>query len=129
WKEALFGIAVHALGALAETANGAIAEQPELKAIASELIAETVEIAALEGVHLTTRDQSAVWQALDAARPKIGPVLRDLRAGRKTELDFMNGAVAETARRHGKKVPVNESLLHLLSFHERAGRFRAKGSA
>ena len=38
----------------------------------------------------------------------------DLKAGRATEIDFLNGEVVKLARRLGRKAPVNEAIVSLV---------------
>jgi 2-dehydropantoate 2-reductase len=124
WKKSLATIATDLLCALAHAKNGALLDEPELRAAASELIGETAGIAELEGVRLTSHDRAAVFQSLDTTRGCVNATLQDLRAGRKPELEFTNGAVVAAARKHGRKAPLNETLLALVAHLERMGRFR-----
>lgn len=47
----------------------------------------------------------------DAQRPSMG---QDMVKRRKTEIDFLNGLVVETARRHGIPVPANEGIVRAI---------------
>lgn len=46
----------------------------------------------------------------------------DLAAGRRTEIDFLNGTVAEHGRRHGVPCPANETVVELVKQAEAGGR-------
>ena len=48
-------------------------------------------------------------------------MLQDIRAGRRTEIDAITGAVVALAARHGVAAPVNESLLTLVRALEARG--------
>lgn len=48
----------------------------------------------------------------------------DLKAGRLTEIDWLNGEVVKLAARHGRRAPVNERLVELIHRAEQ-GRRRA----
>jgi 2-dehydropantoate 2-reductase len=41
-------------------------------------------------------------------------MLQDLRAGRRTEIDALSGAVADLASRHEVKAPINSALATLI---------------
>jgi 2-dehydropantoate 2-reductase len=129
WKTALRGIASEALCALAHARNGALLDTPELESIASDLLNETAEIAALEGVHLTARDRAAAFQALDGSRAAAPAACADLRAGRHPELELFNGAVIRAARKHGRRALLNEAVLNLLEYLEKTGHFRGQPGA
>jgi 2-dehydropantoate 2-reductase len=126
WRRGLVAIATYALAALVEERNGALLDTPELRAIAGDLVDEAEAVAELDGVKLTSHDRAAVFQALDAGRSAVCEALRDLRAGRAPDLALANGAVVETARRHGRKAPLNSALLNLVVHLERAGHWRRR---
>lgn len=46
----------------------------------------------------------------------------DFAAGRRTEIDFLNGTVAEHGRRHGVPCPANETMVDLVKQAEAGGR-------
>ncbi|GBE54268.1 MAG TPA: hypothetical protein ENH28_02615 [Euryarchaeota archaeon] len=45
-------------------------------------------------------------------------MLQDIEKGRKTEIDFLNGAIARLGKKHGIDVPYNNSLVALIKFLE-----------
>jgi 2-dehydropantoate 2-reductase len=45
-------------------------------------------------------------------------MLQDLRAGRRTEIDALTGAVVRLAEAHGVATPVSRTLLALVRFRE-----------
>jgi len=51
-------------------------------------------------------------------------MLADLLAGRRTEVDALNGAVGKIGRRFGVQTPVNRFLCTLLHAREQAGQTR-----
>jgi 2-dehydropantoate 2-reductase len=78
------------------------------------IVEESVRIAAGEGVELDSNDLlDMVWKVARATKDNKSSMLQDLERGRKTEIDAINGALVEIARRHGVASPLNE-LLRLL---------------
>jgi Ketopantoate reductase len=45
-------------------------------------------------------------------------MLQDVRSGRPTEIDWINGEVVRRGARHGVPTPVNEALLQLVEVLE-----------
>ncbi|HKC25332.1 MAG TPA: 2-dehydropantoate 2-reductase [Thermoanaerobaculia bacterium] len=127
WRKGLVAIASHALSALTEAKNGALLDSAELRSVVAELVEEAAAAAKTEGVRLSAHDRAAVFQSLEASRGCVSEALLDLRAGRRPELDFSNGAVVEAARRHGEKAPVNEAVLALVEFLDKCGRWHKHG--
>ncbi len=42
----------------------------------------------------------------------------DLKSGKKTEIDALNGAIVKLAKKKGLKAPVNETITELIKFKE-----------
>ncbi|WP_210508737.1 ketopantoate reductase family protein [Naasia sp. SYSU D00057] len=55
--------------------------------------------------------------------PNPGSTLQSIRRGQRTEIDYLNGAVAAEAARLGRTAPVNAALTELVHEVESAGRF------
>lgn len=57
------------------------------------------------------------------ATPNPGSTLQSIRRGQPTEIDYLNGAVVDAARRVGMSAPVNAALVSLVHEVERTGEF------
>jgi 2-dehydropantoate 2-reductase len=55
--------------------------------------------------------------------PNPGSTLQSIRRGRRTEIDYLNGAVVDVARRDGGEAPVNAAIVALVHEVEASGRF------
>ncbi len=55
--------------------------------------------------------------------PNPGSTLQSLRRGQRTEIDHLNGAIVDTARRLGREAPVNAALTGMVHEVERGGGF------
>ncbi len=122
WQKALWNLSINGLCSIVDEPNGAIADSPELNKIARDIVAEAVEIAKLEGIHLTTERVEDVFKSLARTRTNINATLQDLRAGRHPELEFLNGAVAKIAEKHGRRAPLNEAVFNLVTYLEKTGK-------
>jgi 2-dehydropantoate 2-reductase len=74
-------------------------------------------VAATQGVALKEHFQQEIS---DFFRPShnLASMLQDLRRGRATEIDYLNGAVAALGARHGVNCPVNEALTAIVKTME-----------
>ena len=122
WQKALWNLSINGLCSIVDEPNGAVADSAELNQIARSVVLEAVEIARLEGIHLTTGHIEDVFKSLARTRANINATLQDLRAGRHPELEFLNGAVVKIAERHGAKAPLNEAIFNLVTYLEKAGK-------
>jgi 2-dehydropantoate 2-reductase len=69
-------------------------------------------------VHFDIDFLSTITEVFSAART-IASMRQDLMRGRPTEIDHMNGAVAELGRRNGVDCPVNAALTAIIKAMDR----------
>ena len=51
----------------------------------------------------------------------------DLQAGRRTEIDYINGAVVALATQHGLEAPINRKIIELIQAAENQNRRAYEG--
>jgi 2-dehydropantoate 2-reductase len=119
WEKLAINAGINPTTALARVPNGALSNGP-LAGIAREAARETARVAREQGVDLG--DEAAV-AALDgvveATAANTSSMLQDVAAGRRTEIDAINGAVLDRA---GRPVPVNRTLAGLVRAWEAGDR-------
>jgi 2-dehydropantoate 2-reductase len=85
----------------------------------TEAMAEVIDCAAEEGVHLTHEDIEHWYPILDSIPPEgKTSMCQDVEAKRKTEVEMFAGTLIELAEKHGLPVPVNRTLYRLLKAKE-----------
>jgi 2-dehydropantoate 2-reductase len=124
WQKLVVNAGINVFTALLNCPNGEIVDAPLYRQSIDELC---TEIAAL--LHADTGER-ATPQTL---RERIEAVARstarntssmraDVNAGRKTEIDFINGYLVRCGQRHGIATPVNQMLVQrvqaLLPFNQ-----------
>lgn len=115
-------------GAAAVSGLCAISSKMPLEARASEILDDLCEQAATEcrqAAESSGRTESIPASPWDSAlwRKVKPPMLRDVEAGRRTEIDCLSGWIVEKARAKGIAVPVHSSILTLVKEVE-SGRHR-----
>ncbi|MBX3471635.1 MAG: 2-dehydropantoate 2-reductase [Planctomycetes bacterium] len=121
WEKLQVNAAINALTGLLGCANGRLLEAPSARSLAGEAAAEVGAVARSLGV---TGDWSAAaardrWEAVArATADNASSTLQDLRRGRPTEVNAINGAVAAAAREAGVAAPINELLARLVAAAE-----------
>lgn len=124
WQKALWNIAVNGICTIADSRNGEILEHEELKEIAKGLLLESQRIALLDGVKLQDNDLAQVFKSLETTKNNFNATLQDLRAGKLSEMDYLNGAVVKCARVHDQKAPINETIVNLVKYLEKTSARR-----
>lgn len=123
WSKTLYNCALNPLGAITNVPYGALTD-PHAWAIVTAIVREAFLVAEAEGIALpweTPEEYLAYLSStqLPATAAHHSSMLQDLARGRKTEIDFMNGAVAALARKHGISAPHNDCIAELIRFRER----------
>jgi 2-dehydropantoate 2-reductase len=118
WHKLVINCVVNPITAILGCEVGGIAN-PELDPLKKLVIAECRAVAATQGVVLNENLQQEIQ---DFFRPShnIASMLQDLRRGRATEIDYLNGAVVALGARHNVVCPVNAALTAIVKAMEAA---------
>jgi 2-dehydropantoate 2-reductase len=125
WRKVLVNVAINALTAILRVRNGVLVEHESTMRVLEEAVREAVRAAATQGIGFT--EDEALAQAKEVARRTAGnrsSMLVDILAGRRTEIDYINGAVAAMA-----PAPVNRVLADLVRALEASAASRVDASA
>lgn len=111
WRRAEAAAAVSGLCAISGVTPREARGVEGLDALCIEAAAECRRVATSSGYGLPATGspwEDAVWRGM---KP---PMLRDIEAGRKTEIDYLSGHVVKRARVAGIAVPVHGAILSLV---------------
>jgi 2-dehydropantoate 2-reductase len=116
WRKVIFNAATNPLGGLTGLTHGRVCERPDLRALASRLVDEGKAVADAQGIELDADPEELIDYA---ARPEVAydhkaSMLQDVEARRQTEVDFLNGGIAEFGRRLNVPTPTHESIWALV---------------
>ena len=122
WGKTLYNCALNPLGAVMNVPYGSLAH-PAAWRIIEQIVTEAFAVVAAEGVQLPWKDAGEYLAFLrDVQLPATtrhhSSMLQDLSRGRRTEIDFINGAVVEKGRMHGIPTPCNTMMVSLIRFRE-----------
>ncbi|MEI5665892.1 ketopantoate reductase family protein [Bosea sp. CCNWLW174] len=116
WDKLLVNVATGALAAVTGLTYGQLYQLPEIEETAVAAVAEAMAVAQACGIRLATSDPRAPWRKASSGLPPEfkTSMLQSLENGRRTEIDFINGAVVREGRRMGVPTPVNATLVALV---------------
>jgi 2-dehydropantoate 2-reductase len=122
WRKVIFNAATNPLGGLTGLTHGRVCERPPLRRLASQLVAEGKAVASAQGITLDSDPEELIDYA---ARPEVAydhkaSMLQDIEAHRQTEVDYLNGGIAEFGRRLGVPTPAHETIWALVKGVEAA---------
>lgn len=120
WHKTVFNCVVNPITAILGCEVGGIAN-PELDPLKQLVIDECVAVAATQGITFAVDFLQEITEVFGPSR-NIVSMLQDLRRGHRTEIDYMNGAVAALGAEHAVPCPVNRALAELIKAMETPSR-------
>lgn len=124
WDKILYNSALNPLGAILECSYGDLAENPETRDIMNNIFKEIFIVAKANNIKLR-------WNSVDdyikhfytklipPTREHYPSMYYDIKTGKRTEIDALNGAILKLAKKVNISVPYNETIVKLLKFKEK----------
>lgn len=115
WSKLIVNVGINALGTLLNVRNGQLIKGKHSVALQRELVAEAMEVAAKKGIELIYEDIAyEVATICEKTSGNINSMLQDVRNKRKTEIDFINGAIVREGEALNIPTPVNRVMSSLI---------------
>jgi 2-dehydropantoate 2-reductase len=116
WRKVIFNAATNPLGALTGLTHGRVCERPDLRSLVTRLVDEGKAVAAAQGIELDADPEELIDYAArpDVAYDHKASMLQDVEARRQTEVDYLNGGIAEFGRRLSVPTPTHETIWALV---------------
>jgi 2-dehydropantoate 2-reductase len=114
WTKLIFNASTNPVGALTLLHHGAATRFAPTKALFGALIAEGEAVAKALGIELHGDPRALVEKGAGAPGKHKASMLQDILAKRQTEVDFMNGAIADWGEKLGVPAPLNRALWQLI---------------
>jgi 2-dehydropantoate 2-reductase len=127
WAKMLFNCPLNPLGAMFGATYGALGESEHARHIMGKIIHEVFEVMAAAGYSTHWKDAREYELEFYDNQVRLtarhhSSTLQDLRAGKRTEIDALNGAIVALAREHGIDAPANEVVYRATKFLENPPR-------
>jgi 2-dehydropantoate 2-reductase len=114
WTKLIFNASTNPVGALTFLHHGAATRFPATGALFNALIAEGEAVAKALGIELHGDPRALVQKGASAPGKHKSSMLQDVLAKRQTEVDFMNGAIADWGDKTGVPTPLNRAMWQLV---------------
>ena len=114
WTKLVFNSAVNPVGALTQLHHGAATRFPPTSALYEALLLEGEAVARALGITLHADARRMIVEGANAPQKRNVSMLQDILAKRQTEVDFMNGAIADLGEKLGVPVPLNRAIWQLV---------------
>lgn len=124
WAKILYNCALNPLGAILGVVYGKLAENPQTRSLMDRIIDEAYAVMPALGLPRLFADADAFRAAfysrmVPPTAAHTPSMLQDLRAGKRTEIDALNGAIVSLADRTGLDAPINRTVVSMVKFLER----------
>ena len=119
WKKLALNVCTLPTAALLRLTADQLVATEAMMALMGALLDEVVAVASAQGIAL---DRAERWEAITGLLRRAvgarGSMLQDVEAGRRTEIDVINGAIVEAGDRMGIATPHNDTMVWLVRAHE-----------
>jgi 2-dehydropantoate 2-reductase len=124
WGKGLYNCALNPLGAILGVPYGALGDNPQTRDLMRRIIEEIYQVAGAQGVPLHPAQAPAYFKVfLEKLVPATAghwpSMWQDLQAGRRTEIEALNGAICRYGAAAGVATPYNDAISRLVRFLER----------
>ena len=120
WEKLICNCAYSGPCGISERTTGEVMEDADLSAVSAACASEAYAVARAKGVKLGFTDPVAYVRDFGSKIPHARPsVLLDLLAGRKSEIDVINGSIPRVGKDVGVAAPVNAAITALVRAKER----------
>jgi len=116
WRKLIFNCVINPITSMIGSTVGTIAD-PGLDALKRLVVDECVQVAAADGVVIEGDLVRAIGEIFGGSS-NIASMRQDLRKGKPTEIDHMNGAIVALGDRFGIDCPVNRALVSIIKAME-----------
>lgn len=115
WSKLIINVGINALTAITRLNNGRLIEYEESRALLRSAVQEAAKIVKRKRIKLAYDDPiQKVESVCKGTAHNISSMLQDVLNRKRTEIDFINGAIIRQGKALGIPTPVNEALTNIV---------------
>ena len=115
WKKAIVNASINPLTAIFNCENGYLAKNPILTTMIHKITKESTQVAKKKGFSCTKEEMiEQTMHVIDQTNQNISSMLQSLRQGKPTEINEINGTIADIGRAYGCDVGLNDLLTKMI---------------
>lgn len=115
WSKLIINVGINALTAITRLNNGRLIEYEDSRSLLRSAVQEAARIVKRKRIKLAFDDPiQKVESVCKATATNVSSMLQDVLNKKRTEIDFINGAVVRQSKALGIPTPVNEVLTNLV---------------
>jgi 2-dehydropantoate 2-reductase len=115
WGKLLINCGINPITAIMKIKNGQITTFPNLLAVMRRAVDEGAQVASKLGIAVPYQDPAQkVIEVCETTAENRSSMLQDIEAGKKTEIEYMNGAIVRHGEQLGIDILVNSFLTDMV---------------
>jgi len=115
WGKLIVNVGINAVTAITRLRNGRLPELSGTLQVMKEAVGEAERVAGALGIQLPYPDPfDKVIEVCRATAGNVASMLQDILNRRKTEVDYINGAIVKQGKATGVPTPVNSTITSLV---------------
>ncbi|MBI5279180.1 MAG: 2-dehydropantoate 2-reductase [Burkholderiales bacterium] len=121
WLKLVINCAYNAISAIAQRPYGDNVQGEGIWRVMQDVVDECLAVAKADGVDIPGDAHAVVRKLVEAMPTQYSSTAQDLRAGKRTEIDYLNGLVVRRGEALGIPTPANRVLWALVKLLETKG--------
>ncbi len=119
WSKLIVNAAINAPATLLRLRNGDLPKSGYGRRLIHNIVNECLDVVRVKKMRLLFDDpEGHVLEVCKGTAQNVNSMFQDILAGRKTEIDFINGAISAQAEALGLSAPVNQTLALMIGMLE-----------
>lgn len=115
WGKLLVNVGINALAAITGLRNGDLPRHEGTRVLLEKAVKEALTVSQRKGIRLPFPEPvEKVLEVCRGTADNLASMLQDVLRKKRTEIAFINGAIAREGQGLGVETPVNEALTHLV---------------
>ena len=110
WGKLVINCGYNAISAIADMNYGRMMARPDIAATVHGLVDECLTVAKALGIEVPGDSHAGIDRIAATMPGQVSSTCQDLRRGKPTEIDYLNGHVAREGERAGVATPLNRTL-------------------
>ncbi len=114
WLKVLVNAAIGPITAIFREENKVLLQNKYANQLAISVVTEGMDVVNKQGVRLPRNPMDELFNVVRLTAGNKSSMLQDVISGKRTEIDYINGAIVEYGRLHGVPTPINETLIFII---------------
>jgi 2-dehydropantoate 2-reductase len=115
WTKLIFNLAINPLGAILRAKCRKLIDNEPSRVAMKLIVEEALRVAEAKGVRLLNENMlQAAYDLSEKNADSFCSMAQDIIKGKKTEIDFISGAVVREGKKIGVNTPINQTMTYLV---------------